>query len=107
MFSSNQMIPMSLSIDEDSQSEEDSDPDGSDLMKGNIDVKNFISDDYRNLLQEAYTAHFAVLEEKSKYDRLIILFHNLFLLFPFNLGIKQINLKDHILVIFIDYVKLE
>ena len=60
------MIPISIDIDEDSLSEESDDPEGLDLTKDNIEVKNFISNDYRNLLQEAYMAHFAVLEEKSK-----------------------------------------
>lgn len=57
---------MSFDIDDDSISEVSSDPEGIQLERNNIDVKNFICDDYRNLMQEAYTAHFAMLEETGK-----------------------------------------
>ena len=59
------MIPMDFEIDEDSISEESQDPEGLDLQKDNIEVRNFINNDYRNLMQEAYATHWALQEEKG------------------------------------------
>ncbi|CAI2373414.1 unnamed protein product [Moneuplotes crassus] len=65
IYSTPDVIPMNFEIDEDSISEHSSDPEGLELEKNNIDVKNLNCIDYKNLMQEAYTAHFAMLEEKD------------------------------------------